>query len=52
MQYVRNSIEPSIGRVTDKELEVLMAMFACAESVKHPEHKEQIRKLCRRDRTI
>ena len=51
-QYVRASIEPSIGRVTDKEMEVLIAMFACAETVKHPEHQEQIRKLCRRDKTI
>lgn len=52
VQFVRASIEPSIGRITDKELEVLIAMFACAESVKHPEHQEQIRKLCRRDKTI
>lgn len=52
VQYVRASIEPSIGRVTDKEMEVLLAMFVCAESAQHPEHQEQIRKLCRRDKTI
>lgn len=52
MQYVRASIEPSIGRIADKEMSVLLAMFACAESAQHPEHQEQIRKLCRRDKTI
>lgn len=51
-QYVRESIEPSIGQIDDKEMDVLLAMFAWAESGIHPEYQEQIWKLCRRDRII
>lgn len=42
MHFVRSTLEPKLTDLSQKEVEIILAMIVCAEMQRHPEHERMI----------
>lgn len=42
MYFVRSTLEPKLTDLSQKEVEIILAMIVCAEMQRHPEHERMI----------